>query len=80
MNGTSMKYGTMSYRYIFSNGEGCPDIGMENGPILNVGTGPDGDGSVGIVASDGGGEPDGGLGMEDDVAYYGGGGCYPGGG
>ena len=53
---------------------------MENGPILNVGTGPDGDGSVGIVASDGGGEPDGGLGMEDDVAYYGGGGCYPGGG
>lgn len=50
---------------------------MQYRPILNVGIGTDCDG-FGVVSSNGGGEPDGGVFVEDYVANDGGVGCYPG--
>lgn len=50
---------------------------MQYRPILNIGFRPNGDG-FGIVSSNGGGEPDRGVFVEDYVANDGGVGCYPG--
>lgn len=50
---------------------------MQYRPILNVGIGTDCDG-FGVVSSNGGREPDGGVFVEDYVANDGGVGCYPG--
>lgn len=73
-----MHDGCMSDHAIFSDGAGCSGVGMDDGIVLDVGSGAHGDG-VGIAPKNGA-KPEGGIFIDNDIADGCGVGCHEGGG